>query len=302
MKHNRFKGVGVALVTPFRDGKIDFDALEKVIEHVIAGGVDYLVSLGTTGESVTLDQEEKHAVLDFTIKVNAGRLPIVAGFGGNDTRQLIKEIQAYHFKGIDAILSSSPAYNKPTQEGIYQHYMKLDAESPRPIIAYNVPGRTSSNITADTMLALAHDSKNIFAVKEASADMSQGAAIIKHRPKDFLVISGDDPTALPLVSMGGDGVISVIANALPKEFCPAIQSALQGDFKTAAKHHIQLSGVHKWLYADGNPAGVKAAMEMMGICSRETRLPLVPVGKKVYEGLKNELIDLGIIVPDDAIA
>lgn len=302
MNHSRFRGTGVALVTPFKNGDIDFPALEKVIENCISGGVDFLVSLGTTGESATLSKEERVAVLDFTIGVNKGRLPIVAGFGGNDTRAQIQLMNDYHFKGIDAILVSSPAYNKPSQEGLYQHYMELAKHAPKPIIIYNVPGRTSSNMSADTTLRLAHASKQFIAIKEAAYDLGQAARIIKHKPKDFLVLSGDDTIALPLLSIGGDGVISVMANALPERFSKMIRLGLEGDFMKASQIHLRLFDIHKWLYEDGNPSGVKAAMEMMNICRQETRLPLVPVSDKVYKAIRQELMDINVIVPDDAIA
>lgn len=298
----QFRGTGVALVTPFKDGEIDFDALEKIIRHCTDTGVDYLVSLGTTGESVTLNTEEKHAVLDFTIKKNKGRLPIVAGFGGNDTRQVIQEMEAYHFEGVDAILSSSPAYNKPTQEGIFQHYMALAEVAPRPVIIYNVPGRTSSNISAETTLRLAHASKKFIAIKEASGNMNQATKIIKNKPENFLVISGDDPTALPLLSIGGDGVISVIANALAEPFAHMIRIGLNGDFQKAASLHQLLSDIHPWLYKDGNPAGIKAVMQMMNICSDEVRLPLVPIGETVRSALQKELEKIGMIQAKDLIA
>ncbi len=302
MKYNRFRGTGVALVTPFKNKEIDFEALGKVLDHVILGGVEYVVSLGTTGESATLSTKEKHAVLDFTVKYVNKRVPIVAGFGGNDTRQIIHEMEAYHFRGIDAILSSSPSYNKPTQEGIYQHYMALAKAAPAPIIIYNVPGRTASNIEAETTLRLAHDSNRFVGIKEASGDLSQASKILKFKPKDFLVLSGDDPTALPLVSIGGDGVISVIGNALPELFSNMIRKGLSGNFKQAAIDHLAISDIHHWLYTEGNPAGIKAAMEMMGICGKETRLPLVPVSDSTYLSLREELEKINALTPNDAIA
>lgn len=302
MNHNQLRGTGVALVTPFKNGNIDFSALEKVINNCIDGGVNFLVSMGTTGESTTLSMKERISILDFTVKVNNSRLPIVAGFGGNNTQKIIDEFNNYHFKGIDAILTSSPAYNKPSQEGLYQHYMELAKHAPRPIIIYNVPGRTSSNLSAETTLRLAHDSDVFIAIKEAAYDLGQAASIIKHKPKKFLVLSGDDTIALPLLSIGGDGVISVIANALPEHFSRMIDLGMQGDFKKASKLHLQLHDIHHWLYEDGNPAGIKAAMNMMGLCSKETRLPLVPVSERVRLQLKKELININAIVPDDAIA
>ena len=208
----------------------------------------------------------------------------------------------YYFDGIDAILSSSPAYNKPSQEGLYQHYMELAKHAPKPIIIYNVPGRTSSNIDAETTLRLAHDSNVFIGIKEAAYDLGQASMILKNKPKDFLVLSGDDTIALPLLSLGGDGVISVIANALPEHFSKMIHLGLEGDFKNAAKIHLQLHDMHQWLYKDGNPAGIKAAMNMMGLCKQDTRLPLVPASKDVFNQLKKELVNINAIVPDDAIA
>ncbi|MGK0388373.1 MAG: 4-hydroxy-tetrahydrodipicolinate synthase [Maribacter sp.] len=298
MNHNRFRGTGVALVTPFRNGEIDFPALEKVINHCINGGVDFLVSLGTTGESATLSKKEHTAILDFTIQVNKGRLPIVAGFSGNNTKALIQSMNDYHFNGIDAILTSSPAYNKPSQGGLYQHYMELAKYAPKPIIIYNVPSRTGSNISADTTLRLAHASKKFIGIKEAAYDLGQVAQIIKNKPKGFLVLSGDDTIALPSLSIGGDGVISVIANALPEHFSRLIRLGLGGDFKKASKIHLRIFDLHEWLYKDGNPAGIKAAMEMMNICGQETRLPLVPASEEVYEAIRQELMNINVIVPD----
>lgn len=290
MSQISFNGTGVALVTPFKNGQIDYTTLEGLINYVIEGGVDYLVSLGTTGEAVTLSSEECRQVLDFTIKINAGRKPIVAGiFGSNNTAALVQQIDTFDFTGIDAILSASPSYNKPSQEGIYQHYMKIAEVCPLPIIIYNVPGRTASNITAETTIRLANASTKFVAVKEASADMVQGAKIIKEAPDHFTVLSGDDPTALGLISSGGQGVISVIANAFPAQFSAMVQSALNKDFDLAKKLHLQLIDLHQWLYIDGNPSGVKAALEILGKCSKEVRLPLVPIQERNYRNLKLEM-------------
>ncbi|MEO6038444.1 MAG: 4-hydroxy-tetrahydrodipicolinate synthase [Saprospiraceae bacterium] len=277
--HERFRGTGVALVTPFKNGgQIDWEDLEKVIEHVLAGGVEFLVSLGTTGESVTLSDDEHRAVLDFTIRINKGRLPLVAGvFGGNNTTQLVEKIQKFNFEGIDALLSSNPAYSKPGQEGIFQHYMALAEVSPLPIIIYNVPSRTASNLTAETTLRLAHASDRFLGVKEASDDIYQVMKIIKGKPKDFLVLSGDDFITLPLIAAGGDGVISVIANTKPRPFTNMVRAALRQDMPTAQQLNFQLLELYKLLFIEGNPVGVKAAMELQGLCSREVRLPLVPM-------------------------
>ncbi|MBK8554749.1 MAG: 4-hydroxy-tetrahydrodipicolinate synthase [Lewinellaceae bacterium] len=284
----RFSGTGVALVTPFRNGTIDWADFEKLIEHVISGGVDYLVCLGTTGESVTTTDEEHRQILDFTIKINRGRLPIVAGiFGGNNTAELVHKIQSFNFDGISALLSSNPAYNKPTQEGIYQHYMALAKVSPLPIIIYNVPSRTASNMTAETTLRLAHASEKFIAVKEASDDIYQITQIIKGAPEQFLVLSGDDFMTLSVIAAGGHGVISVIANTLPHPFSSMVKAALQHDLKAAQPLNLKMWDLYKALFAEGNPAGVKAALEHQGICTREVRLPLVPMSetgaKKIQE-------------------
>lgn len=284
------KGTGVALVTPFKDQKIDFPALEKIIEHVISGDVDFLVSLGTTGEAVTLSEEEQRDILDFTIEITKGRKPIVAGiFGHNDTKELVRKVESFDLKGIDAIMSASPAYNKPPQEGIFQHYMKLAEVSPLPIVIYNVPGRTASNIEAKTTLRLAHASEKFVAVKEASADMIQAMHILKDKPDHFHVLSGDDPTTLPLLGCGGDGVISVIANAFPAEFAGMARAALQGKLPEARRLNDLLLDIHPWLYIDGNPAGVKSLLHFMGLCSPEVRLPLVEMQPDHLKRLKDEM-------------
>lgn len=276
----RFRGTGVALVTPFKNGRIDFDGLERVIEHVIEGGVEFLVSLGTTGESSTTTDDEHRQILDFTIRVNNKRLPLVAGvFGGNNTAGLVDKIRKFDFDGIDALLSSNPAYNKPGQDGIYQHYMAIAEVSPRPIIIYNVPSRTSSNMTAETTLRLANASDKFLGIKEASDDIYQVAKILKGKPKDFLVLSGDDFITLPLIASGGDGVISVIANTTPRLFTDMVRASLKEDFATARKLNNQLLELYKLLFIEGNPSGVKAAMELQGLCTREVRLPLVPMSE-----------------------
>ncbi len=290
MKQQQFKGTGVALVTPFLNDEIDYSSLGNIIEHTINVGVDYLVSLGTTGEAVTLSAQECRAVLDFTIKVNAGRVPLVAGlFGSNDTAALAESIKKFDFTGIDGILSSSPAYNKPTQEGIFQHYMKIAEVCPVPIIIYNVPGRTASNILPSTIIRLANASEKFVAVKEASGDIVQGLKIIKEKPAHFSVLSGDDPTAFSLVTAGGQGVISVIANALPGQFSEMISAVLNDDIDTARDLNLKMLDIHPWLYVDGNPVGIKAAMEILKLCSREVRLPLVPIQERNFLGLKKEL-------------
>ncbi|MBK9272716.1 MAG: 4-hydroxy-tetrahydrodipicolinate synthase [Saprospiraceae bacterium] len=287
--YSYLRGTGVALITPFNlDGSIDFLSLEKIIEHCLQGGVETLVSMGTTGESVTLTPTEKSEVIRFTIRQNKGRAKIMVGVGGNNTAELVKELKELDPSGIDAILSSSPAYNKPSQEGIYQHYMSLENASSLPIIIYNVPGRTSSNITAETCLRLAHQSDKFAGVKEASGDLAQATKIIKDKPGHFLVLSGDDPLALALMGLGGDGVISVIANAYP-EFSQIIREALSGNFNTARILNHRLFDIHKWLYVDGNPSGIKAACHLKGLCENKLRLPLVPMSEQNFIKLKEEM-------------
>lgn len=286
----QFKGTGVALVTPFKDnGDIDFDALKKLIDFNIDGGVDYLVSLGTTGETATMNKQERLQVLEFTADAVAKRVPLVAGFGGNDTRELVNSIKDFHFKGFDALLSASPYYNKPTQEGIYQHYKAVAQASPAPVILYNVPGRTASNVTAETTLRLANDFNNIIGVKEASGDQVQVMRIIKYKPKDFLVISGDDAITLPLLGFGCDGVISVIANAFPKDFSDMVRLALAGDFAAARPLHYKLFELMNLIFVEGNPAGVKGALNLLGVCGTQVRLPLVKASDQLMAKLQEQI-------------
>ncbi|MFN6116740.1 MAG: 4-hydroxy-tetrahydrodipicolinate synthase [Flavobacteriales bacterium] len=287
---DRFRGLGVALVTPFRsNGQIDYAGLEKLIDHQIAGGVDYVVSMGTTGESVTLNKAEKHELLAQTIGFVRNRVPVVLGCGGNSTAEVIESLNSFEMDGVDAILSVSPYYNKPTQEGIYQHYKALAQVALRPIILYNVPGRTGSNMTAETTLRLAKDFKNIIAIKEASANLDQMGRILKHKPKDFMLISGDDALTLPIIAMGGVGVISVVGNALPNEFSALVNSALKGDLETARREHLRLIEVVELLFAEGNPGGIKNVLRVLGICGDHMRLPLVNISegtaKKLYQAL-----------------
>lgn len=284
------KGTGVALITPFKkDKSIDFDALEKVIEHCVLGGVESLVVLGTTGESVTLSKSEKKELIQFSLKTNRARAKFIVGIGGNNTAELVDELLELDPTGIDAILSSSPAYNKPSQEGIFQHYMAFEKVSPLPIIIYNVPARTASNITAETCLRLAHASEKFAAVKEASGDLAQATKILKDRPPHFLVLSGDDPLALGLMGIGGDGVISVIANAYPAEFSEMIRSANKGNYTQARVLNQKLFDLHKWLYIEGNPPGIKAACHLKGLCKNSLRLPLVPLSESNFQNLQQEM-------------
>ena len=285
----QFSGTGVALVTPFQgDGAIDWAALERIIEHVLQdGGVDYIVSLGTTGEAITLSTTECKDIFAFTRKQINGRVPLVAGlFGSNNTATILDRYKTYNLEGFDAVLSSSPAYNKPSQEGIFQHYMKVAEASPLPIIIYNVPSRTGSNVSAKTTVRLADASEKFVAVKEASGNIVQGMEIIKHKPEHFLVLSGDDPITLPLIAAGGSGVISVIANAYPKSFSTMVRKAMSGDFAEARILNNNLLDIHPWLYIENNPCGIKAALNIMGLCENNVRLPLVPQIGTNYDGLR----------------
>ncbi len=280
----KFHGTGVALVTPFKqDGSVDFDGLRKLIDHMVEGGVDYLVSLGTTGESSTLNKKEKSEVWSFTAAVNNGRLPLVAGIGGNDTAAVIESIKAFEHESYDAILSASPNYNKPTQEGIYQHYKAISEASNLPMLLYNVPGRTASNMSPETTCRLAHDFKNIIGTKEASGSFDQFNQIMRDKPEDFMLISGDDPVALPMIALGAVGVISVVGNALPAELSEVIRLSLNGEFKKALPLHLSLIEFTRLIFAEGNPAGVKAALQHLGICGDAVRLPLVPASSGLTE-------------------
>ncbi|MEO9511341.1 MAG: 4-hydroxy-tetrahydrodipicolinate synthase [Flavobacteriaceae bacterium] len=270
-------GTGVALVTPFNnDFSVDVNALQSVVEHAIRGGVDYLVVLGTTGESVTLSKDDKQLVIDTIIRTNAGRLPLVLGIGGNNTKTVVETLNTIDLSEFEAILSVSPYYNKPTQEGIYQHFRVIAKASPKPIILYNVPSRTGSNILPETTIRLAHDIPNIVAIKEACGDMVQIDKIIKGKPEDFLVISGDDFTALPTVLAGGAGVISVLGQALPDAFSKMIGLGNEGNSDGAYQIHQELLPIMHFIFEEGNPAGIKSVFESLGICKGIVRLPLVP--------------------------
>lgn len=289
-----FEGTGVALITPF-DAKleIDFQAYGKIIEYVISEDIDFLVPLGSTGETASLNEEEARKCLDFVIEINRGRKPILAGnFGGNNTRELERKIKDYNFKGIDGILSSSPAYVKPNQEGIYSHYMALADVSPVPIMIYNVPGRTRSNIEWTTTIRLANASKKFIGIKEASGDLIQATRIIKNRPDGFIVTSGDDEVALPMIAAGGEGVISVIANACPGYFSRMTNYCRSGQLEKARDCNFKTYDLHQWLYIEGNPVGIKSAMEVLGFCSNHVRLPLHTMSKANYESLKECVLNI----------
>lgn len=277
------KGAGVAVITPFHDsGNIDFGSFEKIIEHLVDGGINYIVALGTTGESAALSKDEKVAVLDFVIDTVNKRVPVIAGLGGNNTQEVINTIKATNFEGIDAILSVCPYYNKPQQKGLYNHYKAISGASQVPVILYNVPGRTSVNISAETTLKLANDFSNIIGIKEASGNLMQCMEIINNKPAGFYVISGDDGLTLPLISLGADGVISVVANAFPREMTEMVSLCLKGKFTKARALHYSLLGFTNALFMDGNPSGIKAAMELLGLCKSNVRLPLAKVNKNVH--------------------
>lgn len=278
---NKFRGTGVAIITPFhQDGKIDWQSFEKIINHIINGKCDYLVILGTTGESATIHGNEKQEIFSFVNKVNSNRLALVAGIGGNDTQEVVTALQFFDLTGYDAILSVSPYYNKPNQEGIFQHYKLIDAASPLPIIMYNVPGRTGQNMTAATQLRIATECKNIFATKEASGNFDQIMQLIKSKPKDFMVISGDDGITLPMIACGADGVISVVANAYPKDSSEMVRQCLNGDFENAKTLHYKYTDIINSMFEEGSPSGVKAYLSEMGLCKNYFRMPVWPVSEK----------------------
>jgi 4-hydroxy-tetrahydrodipicolinate synthase len=286
-----FTGTGVALVTPFNtDKSVDYGSLEKVVNHVIAGGVDFLVALGTTGEYVTLTDKEKKQVVGTIIESNKNRVPLVVGMGGNSTAHVIETIENTDFTGIDAILSVAPYYNKPSQKGLYEHFSLIAQKCPVPVILYNVPSRTASNINAETVIHLATDHSNIIAVKEASGDIKQVMHILKNKPEQFVVLSGEDSLTLPMIYLGGSGVISVIANSHPDHFSDMVKAALNKDFSTANSKHYQVLDYIDALFEEGSPAGIKAALEIMGICSGNIRLPLMPASDKLKQKLRS-LID-----------
>lgn len=287
----KFIGTGVALITPFKsDLSIDFDALERLVEYNIANGTDYLVISGTTGESVTVTADEKKQLIEFIVKVNNNRLPLVLGIGGNNTANVINEIKSTDFSNIDGILSVSPYYSKPTQEGIYQHFKAIAQVAPKPIILYNVPGRTSSNMLPETTLRLAKDFDNVVAVKEAGNNVHQYLELLRTKPKDFLVLSGDDDLALGVALAGGSGVISVIGQALPKEFSEMMRLGIAGKAKEAYDIHFKLMPITGLIFSENNPAGIKAVLSALDISNAYVRLPLVEatdnLKSKIAEALK----------------
>lgn len=289
------KGTGVALATPFNsDLSVDFDGLAKLVEYNINGGIDYLVVMGTTAENATLTAEEKDAVIAKVIEVNAGRLPLVLGVGGNNTSAIVAELMARDLSAFKAILSVSPYYNKPTQAGIYAHYEAVAAASEVPVILYNVPGRTGSNMLPETVLKLANQVENIIGIKEAAGDMAQMMRIIKDRPEGFLVISGDDLLALPTVTAGGDGVISVLAQGIPNLFSLMIKEGLHDNYTEAYKKHYTLMPATDLIFAEGNPAGIKALLALKGVCSPEVRLPLMQATETLQQNIATYLSETGL--------
>ena len=289
------KGLGIALITPFKqDGSVDFEALGRLLDYQLRNGADYLVVLGTTGETPTLTENEKTEIKKFIVEKVNHKVPLILGCGGNCTASVIEQTKRVNPDEFDAILSVAPFYNKPSQEGLYQHYKAIAEASPVPVVLYNVPGRTGVNIAASTTLRLARDFENIIAVKEASGNMSQIDEIIENKPKDFVVISGDDGITFPLITLGAVGVISVIGNAFPAEFSKMVRLALNGDYESARKIHRQFSELFSLLFVDGNPAGVKSMLSMMGFVENKLRLPLVPTTLTTYDKIKDVLEKLNI--------
>ncbi|MEE4256127.1 MAG: 4-hydroxy-tetrahydrodipicolinate synthase [Bacteroidales bacterium] len=288
MKAEPIKGTGVALVTPFHNyGTIDFTSLGKLVKHVIRGGADFLVAMGTTSEAPVLSKDEKTAVVNHILEVNKNRLPVILGMGGNNTQLIVDSIRSTDFEGISGILSVAPYYNKPNQKGIYYHFKSISAVSPVPVILYNVPGRTCSNISAETCLRLAHDFDNITAIKEASGDFSQIMEILHNRPEGFSVLSGDDAITLPMMALGADGAISVVANAFPKQFSSMVSASARNDYNKARELHFELLELMEALFEDGNPGGIKAALDVLGLAGNNLRLPLVKVNKATYNTIAN---------------
>ena len=287
---NILTGTGVALVTPFhKNGDVDYDALTRIIDFVIDGKVEYIVTLGTTGETPTLNPAEKRDIVKFTYNAVNGRVPVVAGIGGNNTRDLVHELETFPLDGSVAVLSASPYYSKPSQEGIFQHYKALAEASSKPILLYNVPGRTSKNVDADTIIRLANEVGNIVGIKEAGGDFAQCVKILRDTPEDFLIVSGDDALAMAQIACGMQGVISVAANAFPKEFSEMIRWSMQFDFKKAKRINDKLVTAYELMFAENNPAGVKAFLAERGLIENYLRLPVVPVSEKLHKKVKDLL-------------
>ncbi|MBR1427411.1 MAG: 4-hydroxy-tetrahydrodipicolinate synthase [Prevotella sp.] len=295
MAYNIFKGLGIALVTPFTsDGAVDYTALKRLLEYQIDNGADFLCILATTGETPTLTADEKQKIKDLVVSIVGGRLPILMGCGGNNTAAVVEELQTGDFKGIDGVLSVCPYYNKPSQEGLYQHFKAIAAATKLPVVLYNVPGRTGINLKPETTVRLARDCENIVAIKEASGSLEQIDEIIKNKPKGFDVISGDDALTFPMVACGAVGVISVIGNALPREFSKMLRLEFRGEFEGARKIHHRFTDLFSLLFVDGNPAGVKAVLHQMGFIENVLRLPLVPTRLTTLQRISDILKELKI--------
>lgn len=287
----QLRGTGVALITPFKaSGDVDYDALGKVIDHVINGKVEYIVSLGTTGETPTLDKAERNSVIKYTYLCVNKRVPVVVGIGGNNTKEVVNELQSFPLEEATAILSASPYYSKPSQQGIYEHYKAVAAASPLPVLLYNVPGRTGRNMEAATTLKLAHEVENIAGIKEAAGDMLQCMKILRDKPKDFLVVSGDDALVFPQIACGMEGIISVAANALPEEFSEMIRECLRGNFIEAKTMNDKLIEAYELMFAENNPAGVKAFMNHLGLIGNNLRLPVTPVSEELNNKIRAYLL------------
>ncbi|MDR1227013.1 MAG: 4-hydroxy-tetrahydrodipicolinate synthase [Prevotellaceae bacterium] len=290
---SKFSGVGVALVTPFDNyGNVDYPALTKLVDHVVKGGVDYLVALGTTAETSTLNAEEQANVLEHIKQRNAGRLPVILGLGGNNTAEVKAKVEQANFSGVDALLSVTPYYNKPSQQGLYEHYKVVAETSPVPVLLYNVPGRTGVNLTSAATLKLAHEVKNVCGIKEASGNIAQAGYILRDAPKDFLVISGDDNLALPLMSIGAVGVISVAANAFPKQMSDLVKAVQSNKYAAAATVYVQMLEIVDALFVEGNPVGVKGALSILGVVKNNLRLPLVSASDALMGSLKKLMAKL----------
>lgn len=295
MARNIFKGLGVALITPFtKNGEVDYSSLKRLVEYQIQNGADFLCILATTSEAPCLSKEEKQKIKDLIVEINSKRIPLLLGCGGNNTKAVIEDLQTLDLTGIDGVLSVCPYYNKPSQEGLYRHFMAISEASPLPVVLYNVPGRTGVNLKPETTVRLANDSKNIVAVKEASGSLEQVDEIIKNKPADFDVLSGDDALTFSMVASGAAGAISVIGNALPKEFSRMIRLEFKGEYEPARKIHHSFTELYSLLFVDGNPAGVKALLHEMGFIENVLRLPLVPTRLTTLQKITNILKALKI--------
>jgi 4-hydroxy-tetrahydrodipicolinate synthase len=295
MAHNIFKGLGIALITPFQeDGSVDYKSLIRLVEYQLNNGADFFCILATTGETPTLSAEEKQEIKDLIVDLVGGRVPILMGCGGNDTAAIVNELQTRDFRGVDGILSVCPYYNKPSQEGLYQHFKTIAAATQLPVVLYNVPGRTGVNMSAATTVRLAHDCPNIVAIKEASGNLEQVDEIIKNKPRNFDVISGDDALTFPMISCGAVGVISVIGNALPREFSKMIRLQMKGEYDSARKIHHRFQDLFSLLFVDGNPAGVKCMLSEMGYIQNRLRLPLVPTRISTLQRMSEIMKELKI--------